>query len=284
MIKDYIKKVQRFEESILDPVQNVLNPEFFDEKDKLKPEISSLILDTITTWVEKLAPELEIEELVMVGSTTSYQYSSNSDVDINVKLKGATQEELDELFPLRPNGLMLGEHPINYYLKIDDYKLKDVQGAYDILKDKWVKKPDVDKTKIPYSYALEIAKFFIYGIESRITEFETDTRELKYYTDVLKTAEEEEKEEIQALISLKENEMKADLDALKIAHNLAKSFRNEAYDEKYKASFLIKIETDSANLSLNNIVYKIIESSGYFDKLKVYEDLRSDIKDKMPEE
>lgn len=274
------KKIDKIFESILDPVNKKLSSDIFDENKVLKPEVKKAILNRMYIWWLKLGFEKEeIKNVIMIGSITGYQYADSSDIDVNIGVD-LTDEEVSKYAKILPNGNLLGDtkHPINYYLANNLKNVKQADSAYDVLKDEWIKKANKENASIPYSYGFEIAKFFMDGFDNRILEYKRDKHELDIYKNYLNNEElEMNKEEIEKRISLKEEEVKADLDAIHIGHKLLSSFRHEAFDDGYEPDFLIKIETSQANRSINNIVYKIIEQFGYLEKLTKYEDIRKSL-------
>jgi len=278
---------QIYIESVLDSVKETLVPELFDNNNRFIPKAKDFILDIINRWKEKVYPRMKIEEVIVLGSSVTYQYNDTADVDINLKISNIPNSLYKELRKILPNGNMLfnTQHPINFFLVLDDYNFENTFAAYDLLNDEWIKKPQKQHVKIPYSYILEIAKFFMAGVDNRISEYEHDNNELKYYKDLLSSNKDKtEQDDIKQIITIKHQEMMADLDAIKIAHNVIKAFRKEAFvDSDTKTKYLINIENDNPNYSINNMVYKIIETSGYFEKLEKYEKLHKALKDKNDE-
>jgi len=139
-------------------------------------------------------------------------------------------------------------------------------AIYDILKDKWIREPSVDKKKDVFNNfkaVTEIARFFILGVNAVIAEYEMDKQSLKIYENY-----DDKDDEIRAVKEHKEFELKADLDCLYIAKHILKSLRKEAYT----SDKLLKIKTDikvkDSDTSINNLIYKYVEKLGYFDKLE----------------
>jgi len=273
-------KNQTIKESVLDPVNNELSSDIFIGE-KMRVDVRVAIRKNFMKWWNELGRnESEIIKMTMIGSLTGYQYSNVSDVDINVQVD-IVEKEFNNIWDLLPNGNMLLDtlHPINYYLTNDNNGVKNADAAYDILENKWIKKPIKSNYKAPYNYGLQVAKFFMYGIDNKVAELDRDLEELKMYEMYLKDEDlEMDEDELNAAISMKKTEIKADLDALNMAYNLARSFRQEAFEDDYESKFLITIETKSPNESLNNVIYKILERFGYFDKIKKYDDLYNEYK------
>jgi len=275
LFEDISFKNQIIKESVLDPINNELSSDIFIG-DKIKADVRVAIKKIFIKWWKELGyDDSDIIKMVMIGSSAGYQYSNVSDIDVNVQVN-ISEEDFDNIWNLLPNGNMLLDtlHPINYYLTNDDSGVKNADSAYDILENKWIKKPVKSNYKAPYSYGLHVAKFFMYGIDNKVAELDRDLEELKMYEMYLNDEDLEiDEDELNSAITMKKTEIKADLDALNMAYNLARSFRQEAFEDDYESKFLITIETKSPNESLNNVIYKILERFGYFDKIKKYDNL-----------
>lgn len=264
-------------ENILDPVQPTRCKDLFLSPDYqvLQTKIKNSILDPIYKWLEKYGYPYEehVRSIHIIGSSVGWQYTDSSDIDVSIETDIPT-ETIKKIWKQLPNGNLLKKHPVNYYLTTDLKDVTDSENAYDVLKDTWVKKQNKDELSkhIPFGYVMEIAKFFMSGVDDRIQEYEADKVELDY----LKVAGKDDglnEEEKNKLISLKENELKADLDAINVAHQMLKAFRWQAFQGNNPTELMVDIKI-KANDSINNLIYKMIEKMGYFDKLEKYENLR----------
>jgi hypothetical protein len=268
-------------ESVLDPIRDELAKDVWSDSQKVKQAHREYILNTLSNWLEKMGVEEEAEQVTIIGSITTYQYAKDSDIDVNVVID-IPEKELNELLPMLPNGTLLPgtNHPVNYYLAKDaGENVSKKDSAYDLLNNKWIKKPKLSDVEVPYSYILEIAKFFMAGIENRISEYERDKHELDLYKDYLKEADTKiDIDELENVIDLKEMEIKADLDSLYVALKMVKGFRKEAFEDEYEPSFLITIETKKPDFRIENLVYKMVERFGYLDKLQKYKKIRKEQK------
>lgn len=266
-------KNQTLKESVLDPVNKNLCADVF-QNEKMKPEVRKIIVDNFMAWWKEMEfKESQVVRIVVIGSSTGFQYSKTSDIDVNVQVN-VDSKKLEEYWDLLPNGnnLPKTQHPINYFLVNDDSAVKSADSSYDATNDKWIKKPVRSDYKAPYGYALSVSQFFMYGIDLKISELDRDLEELKIYKDYLND-EGADIDDLNTRISMKELDIRADLDALGIAHHLARSFRQESFEDGYESPFLISIETKSPNESLNNVIYKILERFGYFNKIAKYDEL-----------
>jgi predicted nucleotidyltransferase len=283
---EYIKELKDWgiSESLLDPIQKDLCPDLWNNQDQLKKEVKDFIMSNFEKWQKVIKRELEVKSITIMGSLATYQYSESSDLDVHIEVE-LSDKEINEIFPTLPKiTLLKTKHPVEYFLTKDYDNVEKSEVAYDLLKDKWVKKPKKTNVSIPYTYIIEIAKFFMAGIEDRAAQYERDKVELSLYKSYLEDEEmQSDKERFQKAIEQKEADIRADLDALFVARHLCKAFRHEAYEKKdntYMPDFYIKFETSNPNLSINNLVYKMLDKFGYLDRLNKYADIRAKLLEK----
>ena len=261
-------------ENVLDPVTQTRCKDLFIGPDYqvLQTKVKNQILDPIYKWLEKMGYPYEehVRSIHIIGSSVGWQYTNTSDIDVSIETD-IDPAKIKQIWKLLPNGQLLKEHPVNYYLTSDLKDVSESENAYDVLKDVWVKKQnkeDIEK-RVPFSYIMEITKFFLSGVDDRIQEYEADKVELDYLNSVSKDDGVDEQEK-QKLIAQKETEIKADLDSIYIAHLMLKGFRNQAFRDGHAADLIIDIKS-KGNSSINNTIYKMVEKMGYFEKLEKYE-------------
>lgn len=261
-------------ESVLDSVTQTRCKDLFIGPDYqvLQTKVKNQILDPIYKWLEKMGYPYEehVRSIHIIGSSVGWQYTNTSDIDVSIETD-IDPAKIKQIWKLLPNGQLLKEHPVNYYLTSDLKDVSESENAYDVLKDVWVKKQnkeDIEK-RVPFSYIMEITKFFLSGVDDRIQEYEADKVELDYLNSVSKDDGVDEQEK-QKLIAQKETELKADLDSIYIAHLMLKGFRNQAFRDGHAADLIIDIKS-KGNSSINNTIYKMVEKMGYFEKLEKYE-------------
>lgn len=261
-------------ENVLDPVTQTRCKDLFIGPDYqvLQTKVKNQILDPIYKWLEKMGYPYEehVRSIHIIGSSVGWQYTNTSDIDVSIETD-IDPAKIKQIWKLLPNGQLLKEHPVNYYLTSDLKDVSESENAYDVLKDVWVKKQnkeDIEK-RVPFSYIMEITKFFLSGVDDRIQEYEADKVELDYLNSVSKDDGVDEQEK-QKLIAQKETELKADLDSIYIAHLMLKGFRNQAFRDGHAADLIIDIKS-KGNSSINNTIYKMVEKMGYFEKLEKYE-------------
>ena len=275
-------------ESTLDPIQKTRCKDLFigPEYETIKSSVKSQILDNLYNLLKKMGYDYEqvITSVRIEGSSIGFQYTPTSDIDVSI-ISSIPDNEIDKLWKLLPNGQCVKgtEMPINYYMLRSNETDTDkaTTDIYDLLNDKFTKQTPLEEIKreIPYSYVIEVAKFFTAGIDDRINELEADKTELEFLKKL--TDKEIKEEEKKDLIARKETEIKADLDSIYVAHCMLKSLRHQAYGKKgegdgwYPIPIILELKDtekfDDPNHSISNLVYKMIEQLGYFKKLEELE-------------
>jgi len=263
-------------ESILDPVHKELNPAIWNDDMTIKPEVREELLNPIF----KDLPERMKDKIVNVhftGSNTGYQYNDSTDIDIHIEVADDEVEEAVRLVTAGPQeNLADTGHRIEYYAHVGDEFVGSVGkgSVYDLLNNKWIEKPEYEKIKPPVSHIMEIAKIFMSGIDDRIQEYEADKAEIEMYQDYLNYAEEWEKDEIETRIAQKQEELKSDLDALFLQKKMLKDLRSGAYAGE---ELELHGGLGKGNKSIQNMIYKMLDKTGYILKLKQYKDIRRDV-------
>ena len=278
--------IEELKESVLDIPKEGLSKQIW-ENNKLVLEVKNFILHTLATWKKLQKIDFHINSIYLIGSMASEQYAEDSDIDITVKISNIMEEQLKMLTKVLPNGNTVPgtNHPLNFYLILDENKfntnITNADNVYDVVKDGWIKKSKLKKQTIPFSYIMTISRVFLSSIDLAIEEYKTDKLELDYYKDLVKTIKDSGKKEVEKRISMKKEEILADLDSLELLHYLIKVFRQEAFDHKYNVKFSINIESTSPNYSVNNAMYKMIEKMGYLAELEKYSTLREKIQEEI---
>jgi hypothetical protein len=204
---------------------------------------------------------------------SGFQFNNTADVDLNLIVEVDDPEtQIKILRKMLPNGNYLNStsHPINFWVgTMDDPAATETErfeNIYDLQTDKWLKKSDKNNTKVPYSYVMELGKFFMDGYDLSISETERDVMEAEVYmsydTKKIDLSEKEKRD----YLSGKLNELRADIDRLKIGKHILRSFSVEGFEGMpFKVS--IQYENEDPRYSMNSMVYKAIERLGYHKKI-----------------
>ena len=166
-----------------------LNQDLFDG-DTLKPEVKDKLLEIVDKFKSNLKEdniELDIIDILFVGSNASYNYTNESDIDLHIVADTSVypdQEELAEkiyeaykrIFNSKYDPLIYG-HEVEIYVDSNENHANS-NGVYS-LQTGWVKKPDNDK--IP-----EISDELLAKLEDLVNDYKD-----KYSNvDEIKTVEE----------------------------------------------------------------------------------------------
>ena len=209
--------------------------------------------------------------MFLIGSSTGYQYTLTSDIDVTIE-STLTSEQISDVYSLLPHNVLLPgtNRPINFFCMPDDKTLKeeDAENIYDVLNDTWIKKSEKNKVVLPYQYIKDLSRFFIDGAELALSRYRQDKQEIEIYRAMDVEKHEITQEEKIEKISQKLVDLRNDIDALRLIHHIIYSFRGEGFNGQ-----LFKVNIELANAgdprySPNNLVYKMIDRFGYLEKLK----------------
>jgi len=275
-----INEFLKLNESILDPFVENLSSDLWDKNNKLKSSVKVHIVKKLETWLKSYTNK-KPTHMFLLGSMTGYQYIDSSDIDINFVIEVKDEEKQDEMKKALPNGHPLPgtKHPINYFLSTEiKEEWKKAGPIYDIFKDKWVLPPVKDKSLDNrgsaivgnYRVVIEMSRFFLSGLDSLITEYHADVAAYNAYEGFIHgSIKKEDARDLKDLMKFKLSEIVSDIDGIRLGKHILHALRVEGFDEdkEFEISTQITIK-DSANASINNMVYKYIEKLGYFEKLQ----------------
>jgi len=264
--------INNLSESVLDPVQKTRCKDVFDGKDRMHPSVKKFILKTLDDWKKQIDFSFKITGIKLIGSSTGFQYTDTSDIDITV-ISNLTNEQREKIVPILPNGHNIPDtqHPVNYFFTEPDnpFDPDTAENVYDVPSDKWEKQTPKEKIDAPQSYILQLAKFFMNAFDLTFSEYERDLQEYKEFKALnpenVEISEKEKKEAMDRKIV----DLKTDLDSLRIGNYVIRGFLHDAYN-KDKGPFEIHISIDGSDdprKSVNNLVYKMLEKYGYREKL-----------------
>jgi predicted nucleotidyltransferase len=225
---------ENIRESVLDPVNKERCPEIFDKNEEIKESTQTFILEIIKDFKNSLDFDFNIEDVWLIGSSTGFQYSFTSDIDVAL-ITDISKKMLGKILNLIPKGLMLPEtqKPVNVFLtfKNEEYDKQKAENIYDIKNKKWIKKTEGKNIKLPYSYIADLSKFFMNGCDLSISQYERDKKEYEEYQKLdPKTQEITENEKAEAL-DKKLLDLRNDIDSIRLAHHVIFSFEKEGYEE-----------------------------------------------------
>jgi hypothetical protein len=259
-------------ESILDPVRKERFKLIFDEKDVMRPEVKEWLNEKIQQWKTGTGIEFEMKDLRLYGSSTGYQYTDTTDIDLNVSTS-LTEEQIKQIGKLIKLGNIFdnGKNPVTLFLLAAGEKedMRKYENLYDIDTDTWVKKADKNEYTVPYGYILELSEFFMNAFDLSLSQYDRAKHEYKTYLALDPNKEEITEEEKKRVVDKSLLDLKASYDRLRMGLNIMMSFVKEGYEEG--RDFQIQIMYNAAKdprLSVNNAVYKMLERFEYHSRLK----------------
>ena len=275
LVKEVLNENERFQESVLDPINKTRSRDVFNDDDMMRDDVRKQILDLVEGYKKASGFDFDIIGVYLIGSITSFCYSETSDVDIDVIIN-LSKEEFRKTWNLIPKGVLLNgtNRPINLFILLnkEDFEnaAEKAEAIYDVKNNKWIKKTSKeDSVQVPYAYMAKIAEFFAAACDVALGNYERDKEEFERYKKLdPETQEISEKEKFEKLDD-KLSDLRADYDKLKMAHHLIFAFENEGYEG---TPFRVNVEMDTkgdktGRFSPNNIIYKIIDSWNYLEKL-----------------
>lgn len=195
-MSDFQKILQSFE------VKDSLNPKIWDNYKKptdakLKPKVLKALSRIAEEFVDYLGDDIFIEDVVLMGSLSNFNWSSYSDFDLHVLIDFSQfdkQSELyKELFNLKKK-LFNDNHDIKIFGYDVELYAQDVDepytaaGVYSIMNNEWVSIPKKITPKIDKDVLKTKIKTWVEKIETAIENAKSteDTKYLKTIKDKLK--------------------------------------------------------------------------------------------------
>jgi len=142
-----------------------LNQKLFDGK-KLKPEVIEKINQIVDLFLADLKEDgikIDVEDIILVGSNVSYNYTKDSDLDIHIVANISNLHCPDNLYPLlygaykslfnKKLDIDFYGIPVEIYVETDRTPLRS-NGIYSVKDNNWIKFPkqedipDIDEAEI----------------------------------------------------------------------------------------------------------------------------------------
>jgi hypothetical protein len=209
---------------------------------KIKPEIRSALIDIANEFVEFIGVDVFVEDIIMTGSLSNYNWSEFSDVDLHliIDYKQFSKEQIDlykELFNLKKiifntnHDIKIKGYDVELYAQ-DSEEPHFSTGEYSVLYDEWIVEPKLESVKI-------------------------DTNKIRHKA----------KEWMSIIDSIIENTSDEDLESSK---EVIQKFKDKL--KKYRQSGLER----GGEYSIENLVFKTLRRNGYIEKLFDFQNKLSD--------
>lgn len=270
-----------YNESVIDPVRSTYAKDVFEDADTDNPKIKSSIKALIKKQIDKFSKEYPVISYHLVGSILTHKYRDDADLDINVYFDVPKDKQEEEELRLSKslkdiNGKEVPgtKHPINYYVIASKEGKKSadekVDALFDIVSDKWIKKPKEQK----FDYNLYADEF-----EKKVKEIDAIKGELKrdivdYYE--LSSVSKDEIKNLSTRLEKKLKEIEKDLKDVKQFGDKVDSERRKAFDSNMTPDELRKYGIKNALPP--NVIYKLLEKYHYITLYKKCKEILEDDK------
>jgi hypothetical protein len=148
-------------------VKDTLNPKVWDspnnvKKAKMKPEIKKGLLDIAKEFIEFLDEDVFVEDIILTGSLSNYNWSEYSDFDLHIIIDLEQFDDQGEiylkLFSTKKlifndkHNLTIKGYDVEVYPQ-DEKEEHTAEGQYSIMNEEWLvvpkkEKPPVNKSKL----------------------------------------------------------------------------------------------------------------------------------------
>lgn len=215
-----------------------LNPKLFTKEEKLKSIVRNKLLEIVDEFLADLKEQdikIKIDDILLIGSNASYNYTKNSDIDLhivaNAKAVKYDPEVSDALYGAyrtlfnKQLDIKLFDIPVEIFVETENSPRKS-NGIYSVKNNKWVKKPVSE----------DIPEYDKQALNNLIAKWENKCKTL--INDIEANKLNDEKKVVKLLEDIYENLRKKGIAKSEYSiENLAfKELRNKGYLDKLKDS------------------------------------------------
>jgi hypothetical protein len=164
-------------------VKDFLNPKIWENPDNvkeslLKPKVREALLKIAEDFGESLGEEVKVEDVVLTGSLSNYNWSQFSDFDLHLIIDyeqfGKQAQLYRDLFGLKKQvynqkrNIKIYGYEVELYPQ-DAEETHFASGVYSVKNDEWLTKPSKEKPQIEYSVLNKKIDTWVEKIETLIT-------------------------------------------------------------------------------------------------------------------
>lgn len=215
-------------------IKETLNPKIWENptepsEAKMKPKVRIALMKIAEEFIEYLGDDIFVEDIVLTGSLSNFNWSEYSDFDLHVIVNLQDYEDeaplYKEIFDLKKfvfnerHDIKIFGYDVELYAQ-DQEEPHIASGVYSVMNDEWVNEPK----KIDFELDQDVLK-----------------EKIKCWTDKIDKAVDSENSS----------------DDVKVLENLKKKLK------EYRQSGLEK----DGELSYENLVFKFLRRSGHIEKL-----------------
>ena len=233
--------------------QKVLNPKVWING-KMNSRVRLRLLDIADDFIDTLSIDIKkVKDIILTGSLANYNWSKFSDFDVHILIGYSSVDKrvefVKDYFNAKKNewnnaheDLRIYGFPVEVYVQ-DTNEEHTASGIYSLNKNNWIVKPESNSIK-----AIKLDKFLI------------KSKALKFISKITELNKQIEDIDDDAKMRILSNNVK------KLFDNI-KGLRKEGLKK-------------SGEMSVGNIIYKVLRRMGYIDilldlKTKTYDKLKS---------
>lgn len=226
----------------------ILNPDFWNDDKEFNKRIEGKLMTIAFDFFDSLELETEVKDIQLTGSLANYNYTDKSDLDVHILIDFNDINYDDELVKKALDGqrfiwntrhnITIKGHDVEVYLQ-DVKEPHTSSGLYSLMDSKWVVEPDYKEPKVDEKDVNKKVEFY--------------------------------KKEIDKLKDLTSKEL--ELSEIDEYFEYSKKLKKKIQEERKEG-----LETDKAEFSVENLVFKELRNSGYLGELI---DVVNDLYDKQ---
>jgi len=273
--------MNKLNESIIDYTKKNLDMSLLEINDKGDLVIKYDVIWFILSEIAKVYDIEKLDEMFIKGSSLTYQWRKETDIDIYLVDISLTDEDLDNLRDtvIKPYNKMKEvipstNHPIELYITNKFYNKTSADVLWDLKENKWVLPPKSVHANIKEYW--DDFKKFADDVDLLTNELYRDIIDYDYLLEVLGESDLEDIEMIEQELDTKVKEIDIDLDELEKQFEDIKDARHEVFsidnEEKFRELLL---KYGSKNLIPQNVVFKLAQHYYYLAFLKILKDINT---------
>jgi len=257
-------------ESIIDPTMDRLDPDIFNNNEKLRDDVLSQLMDIVRDIDDRIVP---VRDAMIKGSILSYQWLPTSDIDLLIEIDEDINDELYEnmidTVMEKYDGVPVGDtgHPLQVYLLRGEYNKDNADGIYNLYTG-WVKGP--------YNIEVDVDQYQE-QFDSTVGSLDLSTGKLRRNLvdyDMLSSLPEDQVKNLKARIRKTTNEINDIVTGLVDQRQMVKDARHAAFDREMEPEEIVKY--GSKNELPANVIQKLLERYHYMSFLDELEELLKD--------
>lgn len=130
-----------------------LNAKLFTKDESLKDKVRDKMLEIVDEFLSDLKEqdiEIKVEDILLIGSNASYNYTKDSDIDLHILANSKSTKYNTEVAQAlygayrtlfnKTLDISIFDIPLEIFVEIEDSP-RVSNGVYSVKKDKWIKKP-----------------------------------------------------------------------------------------------------------------------------------------------